>query len=340
MVSPSSLPCRSRRRAGVWLAAACLGLPMGAQPQDNAAGFPSRPIRLVANSLPGGMNDVVGRILSERFAASADMNGQHAIVDNRPGGGGIVPAQYTMQAVADGHTLLLADLSITAIIPALHEKPPFDPARDFVPVSLVMTAPLFLAVNASLGVSTLQELVAMAKARPGKLFYGSSGPGSVHHLATEALKTSAGIDLVHVPYKSSGQSTPALLANDVQVLFTALGPIQPHVASGRVKLLGVASPQRTPQAPDVPAFPEAGINDVRLEPSVHALVPAGTSPAVVARLSAEIRKAVTHPDAVRRFKAAGFEPVGSTPEQSAAQIATDRAFYTRAVKAAGVKPSN
>jgi tripartite-type tricarboxylate transporter receptor subunit TctC len=151
-------------------------------------------------------------------------------------------------------------------------------------------------------VSTLQEFVALAKSKPGKLFYGSSGPGSVHHLATEALKTSLGLDLVHVPYKSSAQSTPALIAGEIQMLFTALGPVLPHIEAGKVRLLGVASPERTPKAPDVPSFPELGVKDVLLVPSLHALAPAGTPPAIVEKLSAEIRKPVQHPDVRKRFE--------------------------------------
>jgi tripartite-type tricarboxylate transporter receptor subunit TctC len=206
-----------------------------------------------------------------------------------------------------------------------------------VPISLVGTTPFFLSVNSRLGVSNVREFIAYAKSKPGQLSYGSSGIGSVHHLATETLKTSLGLDIVHVPYKSSGQSTPALIAGEVDVLFTALGPVLPHIKSGKVKLLGVASPERTPKAPDIPSFPELGLKDVLLVPSVHALAPAGTPRALVAKLSAEIARAVRHPEAQKRLEALGIDAVGSTPEQSLAQMQADRVFYTRAVKISGAK---
>lgn len=316
------------------------GLASHASAQESASSFPSRPIKLVVSSAPGGFNDVVGRVVAGGFAASPAMNGQPGVVDNRPGGGGIIAAQYTANSPADGYAILMADTAITSIIPVLSEKPPFDSLRDFVPVSLVVTAPFFLAVNADLGVSTVGELVTLAKSKPGKLFYGSSGPGSIHHLATETLKTNLGIDIVHVPFKSSALSTPALLAGDIQVLFTALGPVLPHVKSGRVRLIGVASPKRSPRAPDVPTFAEAGIKDLQLEVSLHALAPAATPPAIVAKLATEIRKAIHTPDALKQFDAVGMDPVGSTSDESLATLKAERAFFTRAVKISGAKATD
>ncbi|MSQ52692.1 MAG: tripartite tricarboxylate transporter substrate binding protein [Betaproteobacteria bacterium] len=311
-------------------------IPVNAVAQESAGSYPSKPIRLVAPSLQGGLNDVVARVLSERLAASPEMNRQPVIVDNK-GSVHIVAAQYTMNSPPDGYTILIADLSITAIIPVLSDKPPFDSLRDFTPVSLIGTTPFFLSVSSRVGVSNLREFVALVKANPGKLNYGSSGIGSVHHLATEALKTSLGLDVVHIPYKSSGQSTPALLGGEIDVLFTALGQVLPHIRAGKVRLLGVSSPERTPKAPDIPAFPELGVKDVLLVPSVHALAPTGTPRAIVAKLSAEIRRAAMHPDSLKRFEALGIDVEGSTPEQSLAQLQADRIFYTRAVKISGAK---
>ncbi|MFM9972395.1 MAG: Bug family tripartite tricarboxylate transporter substrate binding protein [Burkholderiales bacterium] len=306
--------------------------------QESAGSYPSKPVRLVAPSLQGGLNDVVARILAERLTASPEMNRQPVIVDNK-GSVHIVAAQYTMNSPPDGYNILIADLSITAIIPVLSAKPPFDSLKDFTPVSLVGTTPFFLSVSSRVGVSNLREFIALMKANPGKFNYGSSGIGSVHHLATEALKTSLGIDMVHIPYKSSGQSTPALLAGEIDVLFTALGQVQPHIRAGKVRLLGVSSPERTPKAPEVPSFPELGVKDVLLVPSVHALAALGTPGPIVAKLSAEIRRAAMHPESLKRFEALGIDVVGSTPEQSLAQLQADRIFYTRAVKISGVKAS-
>ncbi len=303
---------------------------------EDSSNYPVRPIRLIAPSLTGGLNDVVARILAERMTASSDLNHQAVIVENK-GAVPIIAAQFTMSSPPDGYTVLIADLAITAIIPVLSDNPPFDSLRDFIPVSLIGTTPFFLSVSTRLGVTQLREFIALAKSRPGKLNYGSAGIGSVHHLATETLKTSLGLDLVHIPYKSSGQATPALIAGEIDVLFTALGQVQPHIKSGRVVLLAVASPERTPKAPDVPSFPELGVKDVLLVPSVHALVAAGTPKAIVDKLSLEIRKAATHPDSVRRFESLGIDVVGSTAEQSLAQMQADRVFYTRAVKLSGAK---
>jgi len=318
---------------------AAVALAGHAAAQAPASPASGRPLRLVVSSAPGGFNDVVGRIVAAELAGPA-ANGQHAIVDNKPGGGGILAAQYAMNSAADGHTILLADTAITSIIPVLGGKPPFDSLRDFTPVSKIVTAPLFLAVNTGLGAATLEEFVALAKARPCQLSYGSSGPGSVHHLAFETLKAKLGIDVVHIPYKSSGISIPALLAGDIQVLFTSLGPVLPHVRSGKVRLLGVASPQRSAKAPEVPSFAERGVGGLVLEVSLHALVPAGTPQATVARLSEELRRAAHQPEALRRFDAVGMDPVGGTPEQSLAELKAEHSFYARAVKLSGARATD
>ena len=316
-----------------------LALAGPAAAQTTASSYPSKPLRFVVSSAPGGFNDVVGRIVASGLGGPG-MNGQQAIVDNKPGGAGILAAQTTMNAPADGYTVLMADTAITSIIPVLTDKPPFDSLRDFTPVTKVVTAPFFLAVSSSLGVETLEEFVKLAKSKPGKLFYGSSGPGSIHHLATETLKSKLGIDIVHVPYKSSGLSTPALIAGDIQVLFTALGPIQPFVKTGQVRLIGVASPKRSPRAPDVPSFAERGVSDMTLEVSLHALVPAKTPQAVVHKLAQEIGKAVHQPESLQRFDVVGMDPVGSTPEESLSQLKTERAFFAQAVKLSGTKATD
>ncbi len=304
---------------------------------EEPAAFPSRPIHLVNSSTAGGLTDVVARIIAEGLLSSPEMRGQTAIVDNRPGASGAIAALLVAKAPADGYTLLIADLTNTAINPALTERPAYDTLRDFAAVSLLGTTPFFLSVGSSLAVRDWREFLALARSRPGTLSYGSSGSGSIHHLATETLKTRLGIDLVHVPYKSSGQSTPALVAGDIQVLFTAYGPIAPHVRSGKALILAVASPNRSTQAPDVPTFSELGVRDMFFLPSVHALAPAGTPRAIVQKLSAELRRALQQPAVVRRFESLGIDPAGTTPEQHAAQLEADKAYYTQAVRQSGAR---
>ena len=308
-----------------------------AMAQEPASSYPSKPIRFISSGVAGGLTDVVSRVVADRMNSSGDLRGQQVLVENKPGAAGIIASVFVAKSPADGYTVAIADLTQTAIVPALYANPQYQTQRDFVPVSLLGTTPFFLGVSASLGVKSLAEFNTLVRAQPGKYSYGSSGTGSVHHLATETLKTRLGLNLVHVPYKSSGQSTPALIAGDIQVLFTAISPVLPHIKAGKVQLLGVASAVRTPQAPEVPTFAELGVKDMQLVPSVAALMPAGTPPAIVARLAAELRKAVLHPEAVKRFEGLGIDPVGSTPEQYAVQLAADIATFSQAVKLSGAK---
>jgi len=312
-----------------------LGLCGAASAQLEA--FPSKPIRFVSSSAPGGLTDVVGRVLGDRMSASPELRGHAVVMDNRPGAGGVIAAMAVVNAAPDGHHLLIADLSNSAIAPLLMDKPPYDPLRDFAAVSLIGTTRFYLAVNSSLGVNSWKEFVDLVKANPNKFAYGSSGSGTIHHLATEMMKTRAGLQITHVPYKSSAQSTPAFLAGDIQVLFSAYQAVAPHIATGRVKLLAVASPDRSPQAPGVPTFAELGVKDMIFVPSVHALAPASTPKPLINKLSAEIKKALQAPETVKRFEALGIDPLGTTPEQHLVQLTTDQAIFRAAVKLSGAK---
>ncbi len=304
-----------------------------AQTADPAT-FPTRPIRMVVPYVPGGLPDTMGRIVAQRLG---DAFRRPVLIDNRPGAGGIIGTELVARALPDGYTLLVADLGQTAITPAMTPKLPYDIRRDFAPVSLLGTSPFFLAVNAGTGVSTLKEFVAFARARKGSASYGSSGIGSPHHLAMEMLRTRLGIELVHVPYKGSGQSTPALVSGEVPALFTVLPTVSAHVKSGALRLLGVASAARSAQAPEVPTFAELGVKDFVLLPSVSVLAPSGTPSAVIERLAGEIAKAVKHPDSVQKLSAMGIDPVGSTPAEYAKQLRADIELFEQAVRASGVK---
>jgi tripartite-type tricarboxylate transporter receptor subunit TctC len=297
--------------------------------------YPSRPVRLLVPFGPGGVGDITARVVAQKIGASL---GQQIVVDNRPGAGGIGACELVAKANPDGYTLLIADVAQTAINPALYSKLPYDTLRDFAPVSLMGTSGQFLVAHASVPAATLPELIALAKAKPGQLRYGSGGTGSVHHLSMEALKTPLGLDIVHVPYKGTGQAVPALLGGEVSLLFAALPSIAPHVKAGRLKLLGVNTIKRNAQAPDVPTIAEiTGIKDYDYPPAIGVLAPAKTPKAVINRLAGAIAKAVQHPDTASRYITLGIDPVGNTPEQYAAQTRIDIAKYAKAVKAAGVK---
>jgi len=297
--------------------------------------FPARPIRAVVPYAAGGLPDTMMRIAGRRMT---EMLGQQVVVDNRPGAGGISGCVLVASATPDGYTLLIADVGQTAINPALYAKLPYDTLRDFAPVSLMGTSGQFLVAHASVSAKTLPELIKRVKSKPGQFRYGSGGIGSVHHLSMEALKAPLGLDIVHVPYKGTGQAVPALLAGEVSLLFAALPSIAPHVKAGRLKLLGVNTIKRNAQAPDVPTIAEiTGIKDYDYPPAIGVMAPAKTPKAVIDRLAGAIAKSVQHPDTVSRYTTLGIDPVGNTPAQYLAQTRADIAKYAKAVKAAGVK---
>ncbi|HSB48116.1 MAG TPA: tripartite tricarboxylate transporter substrate binding protein [Burkholderiales bacterium] len=301
----------------------------------NAQNYPVRPIRAVVPYAAGGLPDTMTRIMSQRMV---ELLGQHIVVDNRPGAGGISGCELVARASPDGYTVLIADVGQTAINPALYAKLPYDTLRDFAPVSLMGTSGQFLVAHASVPANTLKELIALVRSKPGQLRYGSGGIGSVHHLSMEALKTPLKLDIVHVPYKGAGQAVPALLAGEVALLFAALPATAAHVKAGRLKLLAVNTIKRNAQAPDVPTIAEiTGIKDYDYPPAIGVMAPARTPKAVIDRLAAAVQKAVQHPDTVARYTTLGIDPVGNTPAQYLAQTRADIAKYARAVNASGIK---
>lgn len=308
---------------------ACLGL---ARAQD----YPVRPVKIVVPYAAGGAPDVVARVIAQRLSEALS---QQFVVENRPGAGGIGAVVAVAKSAPDGYTLLVADVAQTAINPHLFADLPYDTLRDLVPVTNIANSPLFVAVGASVSIASLGELIAYARGNPGRLSYGSAGIGSIHHIAMESLKAAAGIDIVHVPYKGSGQSVPAFLTGEVQVVVSALPALGPHVKSGRAKLLAATSPARSAQAPDVPAVSEsfAGYDFVA---EIGLLAPAGTPARAVSTLSREATKAAAHPESAARFVALGMEPAASgTPEAYAERIRRNLDRFASAVKVSGAKPN-
>ena len=297
-----------------------------------AQSYPTKPVRVVLPFAAGGLPDTMMRMVAPRLSESLR---QQFVIDNRPGAGGIGACELAARATADGYTLLLADVGQTAINPALYAKLPYDPVKDFTAVSLLGTSAQFIAAHASVPANTLTELIALAKAKPGSLRYGSGGIGSLHHLSMEALNGPLKLNFVHVPYKGTAQSVPALISGEVSLAMSALPSLAPHRAGGRIKLLAVNTLKRSAQAPDVPTVAEVtGIKDFDYPPVIGILAPSATPRALVNLLSSSIAQAVRHQDVVQRYTTLGIDPVGSTPEEYAAQNRTDFVKYAKVVKAA------
>jgi tripartite-type tricarboxylate transporter receptor subunit TctC len=301
--------------------------------QAFAQGYPSKPVRLIVPYSPGGSPDVFARVIGQRLTESL---GQSFIVDNRPGAGGISACEMVAKAEPDGYTLLVPDIAQLAVNPYIFAKLPYDSVRDFAPISLIGSIPLFLVVRPSMQVNTVPELIALVKSKPGQLTYGTGGIGSLAHILMESFKHPLGLDIVHVPYKGSGQSTPAFIGGHLDMLMTALAAVGQHVKAGNAKLLAVSSLKPSPLAPDIPAISEF-IPGYDFTAEIGLLAPAGTPPAIITKLSAEVAKAVKHPDTVQRLNALCAVPVSNSPEAYAENIKRHLQRYAKAVKDSGAK---
>jgi len=300
----------------------------------SAQDFPNRPIKMIVPYAAGGLPDTMTRIVGVH---ASELLGQQIVVENRGGAGGISGSEAVAKAPADGYTLLIADVGQVAINQHIFSKLPYDPRKDFAPVTLIGTSALFLALHPSVPANNFKELVAYIKANPNKVNYGSSGVGSIHHLATEALAHALGLKIVHVPYKGTGQAVPALLGGQVAMLYSSLPSLEAQIKAGKVKMVAISTLRRSPQAPDVPTVAEMGVPGYDFAPQIGVLAPAGTPPAVVQKLSTELAKAARHPDTVKRFTELGIDAAGSTPEEYAAMIRDADKRYGEVARVAGVK---
>jgi tripartite-type tricarboxylate transporter receptor subunit TctC len=321
-----------RRIVTLAAAAAATGLPMAAHAQAGGA-YPSKSVRFVVPYAPGGLPDTVARIVGQRLG---DRLGQSVIVDNRPGANGGVAATVMASSPADGHQFLVTDGSMFSINPAIYAKLTYDPKSDFVPVALVARAPLFLAAHPQVPVTSLKEFLDYVKSRPGKVNYGSSGVGSTHHLTVEAMKSALGLDMVHVPFKGTGQSVPALVGGQVEVLYSAYPSLAGFVKDGRVRLLATNGAQRSSLAPDVPAIAEI-LPGFDFAPIVGVLARVGTPQAIIDRIATEVVAVTRMPDAIQQMKTAGIDPVGAGPAEYGKAIADENARMASAIQAAGLK---
>ena len=300
-----------------------------------AAAFPTKPVKLVVPYPPGGFPDTVARVVAK---ALSEKWGQQVVVDNKPGGNGTVAAQALKALPADGHTLLITDGSMFTINPALYAKLEYDPKNDFIPVTALARAPLFLTAHTSLAANTFSEFVAYVRANPGKVAYGSSGIGSTHHLSTEAMSAALGLNMIHIPYKGMGQATPALVGGQVQVLFTALPAIAGFVKDNRVKLLVQNSSQRFSSQPQVPTVAESGVPGFDFAPTTIAMVSAGTPAAVIKQLAADIASAVKSAGVTETLLNSGVETIGSSSEDLAKQLALEAERFGKTIRAINIKP--
>ena len=299
------------------------------------AEYPSQPLRLVVTYPPGGSGDFQARILGPKLT---EQIGQQVIVDNRAGGSGIVALELVAKAVPNGYTILLGPMSALTMNPALFSKLPYDTLRDFAPVSLTSRTTQALAVSGSLPANSIKELIALAKASPGKLSFGSTGIGNATHLSGEILKSVAGIDIVHVPYKGAGPQLVDVISGNVAMGFVSLTAALPHVRTGKLRILMVTGKQRSSAAPDVPTATEVGLPEIDIAHGWFGiLAPARTPKAVISRLNSEVVKAVQTPDVQTRFSAQGLAPASSTPDEFLALIKSDLVRWPKIIKEAGLR---
>jgi len=306
-----------------------------AQDPSTASGqaYPTRPVRIVVPFAPGGPNDIIARLVAQKLSETW---GQPFLVENRAGAGGNIGTDFVAKSAPDGYTLLSAGPG-SLIINPLMGKVPYDTARDFAPVTLMARAPNALVAHPSLPVHSVKELIALARARPGAINYGSGGNGSTPHLSAALFAAMAGVVLTHVPYKGTAPATADLIGGQVQIAFLGIPAVLPQLKSGKLRVLAVTGLRRSPELPDVPTVDESGVPGYQVSPWYGLLAPAGTPRAIVARLSAESAKIVRAPEMRERLAAQGAEAGGSTPEEYAAAIRADTATWTSVIARAGLR---
>ena len=326
--------------ATAMLAAGSLALPSltNAQAQAQAqaqtpAAYPNKPIRFIVPYSPGGLPDTVARVFAQRLGERV---GQSVVIDNKPGANGVVAAQALAASPKDGYTFLVTDGSMFSVNPAIDKNLGYEYKRDFIPISLAARAPLYLAVNPKLPVNTLQEFIALVKSKPGTINYGSSGVGSTHHLTMEAMKLALGLDITHVPFKGTGQSVPALIGGQVEVLFSALPSLAGFVKSGQIKLLASNAAQRSSQAANVPTIAES-IPGFDFAPIVGILAATGTPASAIERISTEMAAIAKMPEVIQTLNNAGVDTIGSNPAEYNKALLDETERLAKTIAATGIK---
>ena len=295
--------------------------------------YPSRPVRIVVPSPPSGGTDIIGRVLAQHFSRAL---GQQFVVENRSGAGNMIGIETVARSAPDGYTLLMAP-STLALNSVLYKKVSYDPVRDFAPITLAANAPNVLIVNTSLPATSLAQFIALAKQKPGQLSYGTPGVGTSPHMAMELLKSMAGIDLQHVPYRGTAPALTDVIGGQVAGMFANALTARPQIDSGRVRALAVSGPARIAALPDVPPLAET-LPGYEAMQWYGLLAPAGTAPAIVSRLNAEALKALRSDEMKQRLALDGAQPMGTTPAEFAALIKSELEKWTRVARAAGIEP--
>jgi tripartite-type tricarboxylate transporter receptor subunit TctC len=330
-----SLYRNARVAVAVFMAAAPHAVLAAAQ--ESAESYPSRPVRLIAPFVPGGPTDIVARLVAQRMS---DNTKQPVVVENRGGAGGSVGMQLAANSTPDGYTLVLGSSGNLAVNPALDPKLPYDTFRDFQPLTQTTSGPQILVIPMSLPVKTVQDFIALAKAKPGQLNYASGGTGTTTHLGPELFKLATGVNIVHVPYKGTGQALTDVISGQVQMMMSSALPAIPHVKAGRLRGLGVTSAKRAAAYPELPTLSEAGVPGFETTSWHGMLVPAKTPPAIVRRVHAELVKALSAPDVKEKFAGLGMEVVANRPDEFAAYIKSENVKWTKVIKTIGLKPES
>jgi tripartite-type tricarboxylate transporter receptor subunit TctC len=297
--------------------------------------YPSKPIRLIVTFPPGGPSDFVARAIGQKLTEAW---GQQVVVDNRGGAGGVVGVEAAARASPDGYTLLQGQSGGLSINPALHAKLPYDPFRDFAPISMLVVNSQMLVAHPSLPAKSVKQLVALAKERPGRISYASAGYGSAQHLGMEMLKAMAGIDLLHVPYKGTGPALVDLFSGQVSLQFTSMPAVLPHVRAGKLNGIAVGSARRSPAAPDVPTVAESGVPGFEFVAWYGLFAPAATPPGIINRLNAQIVKLLGEAELSQRLASQGAEPSPSTAAGLASYMREDHERWKKVIKAANIRP--
>ncbi len=301
---------------------------------QSETGYPSKPIRMIVPSAPGSGPDIMARAIGQKLTEAL---GQAIVIDDKPGAGGIIGSEAAAKAAPDGYTLIMSNAGAHTVNPSLYAKLPYDPIKDFAPVTLVALAPNILIVHPTLPVRNVKELIALAKAKPGELTFGSGGNGSTAHLSGEMFKTMAGINIVHIPFKGSPAAVIGVIAGQIALAIPNIPPALPHVRSGKLKALAVTTAKRAAGVPELPTVAESGLPGYEATAWFGVLAPAATPPQIIARLNAAIVKIAHAREMQDRLMAEGADAVGNTPEQFAQIIRNDIAKWAKVVKASGAR---
>ena len=318
-------------RCGLFTMLACAA--SVAVAQTPAANYPVKFVRFIVPYAPGGSSDVLARTIGQKLGSAL---GQTFVIDNRPGAGSMVGTDIAAKATPDGYTIILSDMPHT-INPAIYAKVPYDPIKDFSPVTVIGVSPMFLFVNPAVKAQNVKDFIALAKAQPGKLSIASGGTGATTHLMAELLQSNAGIKLNHVPYKGAGPALTDVVAGQIPATFTSMATAAPFAQSGRLRILGVTSAKRLPAFPDVATFEESGISGLVVEHWWGIMAPAGVPKPIVEKLRGEIVAAVNSPDVRERFTVLAVEPRTNTPQQFQALLESDVKRWAKVVRDAGIK---